>query len=224
MSSYEDRLDAFVRGRRFARMSRPVRNRADSWCDACGSVQARVLFGVQEEASKAVYFVGEHCLQQLAERGAIVRRFLRLSAEEAYAARCQARANPESVAPASAEEAASAGPPDRANGPESLTAFLILAAPGRRQAPLILPMGEGAARRALDSLRDAPGLRKQLRDLGLGGMSGGPAEVAAVAPAVPEPAGNDAARLADDRDPHKTSVSRRKPLATPPPESSPGAA
>jgi hypothetical protein len=91
---YEERLDAFAEGRRFARMSRPVRNRADSWCDACGSIQARVLFGVQEQDTKEVYFVEEHCLQQLAARGAVVRRFLQLSAEEAYATRCAARDAP----------------------------------------------------------------------------------------------------------------------------------
>jgi hypothetical protein len=223
MSNYNERLDAFVRGRRFARMSRPVRNRADSWCDACGSVQARVLFGVQEEASKAVYFVGEHCLQQLAERGAIVRRFLRLSAEEAYADRCEARADPKPVAPAITEEAVSASPPDRDDVPESLMAFLVLAAPGRRQAPLVLPMGEGATRRTLDFLGNAPGLGKQLRDLGLRGMpSGGPAEVAAVASTDTEPAANRA-RSAGSTGPRKTNAGRRESLP-PSPESPPGAA
>lgn len=58
MSRYEERLDGFAQGRRFALMSRPVRNRADSWCDACGSVQARILFGLKDEASEQVYFVG----------------------------------------------------------------------------------------------------------------------------------------------------------------------
>jgi hypothetical protein len=208
MSRYAERLDAFAHGRRFARMSRPVRNRADSWCDACGSVQARVLFGVQEEQTKAVYFVGEHCLQELAQRGAIVRRFLRLSAEEAYAARCAARTDPTPVAPASREEPAAADPPDQADGPESLLAYLILAAPGRRQAPLVLPLDEGAARRALDALGDAPGLRKQLRDLGLGGMS------AAATPAVPARTGNDA-RPGGSAGARKTSPSRRAPLVMP---------
>src|SRR5215831_4589368 len=87
MSSYVERLDTFAEGKRLARMRRPIRNRADTWCDACGSVQARVLFGVQDERTQRAYFVGEHCLQQLAERGVIVRRFCRQSAEEAYAVR-----------------------------------------------------------------------------------------------------------------------------------------
>jgi hypothetical protein len=216
MSRYAERLDAFARGRRFARMSRPVRNRADSWCDACGSVQARVLFGVQEEASKAVYFVGEHCLQELARRGAIVRRFLRLSAEEAYAARCAARADPTPVAPASTEEPAAADPPDQTDGPESLLAYLILAAPGRRQAPLVLPLDEGTARRALDTLGDAPGLRKQLRDLELGGTP------STVAPEVPKQGGANGTPPGS-AGPRKTNASRSEPLA-PAPESPSGAA
>jgi hypothetical protein len=213
MSRYEERLDAFARGRRFARMSRPVRNRADSWCDACGSVQARVLFGVQEEQSKAVYFVGEHCLQELAARGAIVRRFLRLSAEEAYAARCDGRADPTPIASSGTEEPGAAGPLGQGDGPESLLAYLILAAPGRRQAPLVLPLDEGAARRALDALGDAPGVRKQLRDLGLGGMP--------VTLAVPASAVDDA--TADGSASRKTNIRSRAPLVMPP-ESPSGAA
>jgi hypothetical protein len=208
MSRYEERLDAFVRGRRFARMSRPVRNRADSWCDACGSVQARVLFGVQEEVSKAVYFVGEHCLQELAARGAIVRRFLRLSAEEAYAARCEGRAD---ATPEIAEGTLAADSPGQADEPESLLAYLILATPGRRQAPLVLPLDVGATRQALDSLGDAPGLRRQLRDLGLGGMPSGVA-----------PGGNEA-KPAKASGPRKTKATRRAPLVMPP-ESPSGAA
>jgi hypothetical protein len=222
MSRYEERLDAFVQGRRFARMSRPVRNRADSWCDACGSVQARVLFGVQEEASKAVYFVGEHCLQQLAERGAIVRRFLRLSAEEAYAARCEARADPEPVAPESAEEALPTNPSSGADWPDSLMAFLVLATPGRRQSPLVLPIGEGAAIQALDFLRDSPGLGKQFRDLGLGAM---PTEITRTAQTEPDAAASRIAGRVKGSGPRKHSSVPGDPVGdSRGTESAPGAA
>jgi hypothetical protein len=57
MSRYDERLEEFVRGRRFARMSKPVRNRADVWCDACGSMQARVLFGIRDESSAQVFLL-----------------------------------------------------------------------------------------------------------------------------------------------------------------------
>jgi hypothetical protein len=163
---YEERLDAFAQGRRFARMSRPVRNRADSWCDACGSIQARVLFGVQEQDTKEGYFVGEHCLQELAARGAVVRRFLRVSAEEAYATRCEARAafTRAPASPALEQPAEPASPSGTADQP-ALAAFLVLAAPRLSSSPLIFPLhlGDDTAELALDALRDWPRLVKRLR-------------------------------------------------------------
>jgi hypothetical protein len=219
---YAERLNAFAEGRRFARTSQPVRTRADSWCDACGSIQARVLFGVQEQQTKEVYFVGEHCLQELAARGAIVRRFLRLSAEEAYKARCEARANSTLAVPASTQAMVPADPAGQTDVPESLLAYLILAAPGRRHAPMVLPLDEGAARRALDSLGETPGLSRQLRDLGLGMPPAGNAAAAAARPPYTELKGEDAGS-AGSAVVHKTNASRRKPRV-PSPEASPGAA
>ncbi len=129
MSSYQERLDAFAEGKRLARMSRPLRNRADAWCDACGSVQARVLFGVKDERTQRVYFVGEHCLQQLAERGAVVRRFCKQSAEEAYAARFDRRDATTPTGAAAGSGAPSAADPSvrAAEGTGGLTAYLVIA-------------------------------------------------------------------------------------------------
>jgi hypothetical protein len=182
----EERLDAFAEGRRFARMSQPVRNRADSWCDACGSIQARVLFGVQEQGTKEVYFVGEHCLQELAARGAIVRRFLRLSAEEAYAARCAARdaPTPTLTGPAIEERAEPADLSRTSDQSKSLAAFLVLTAPRLPSSPLILPLhlGDDAAELALDALRDWPGLEQRLRGLDFGATKRRRSDEVVVAP------------------------------------------
>jgi hypothetical protein len=175
MSRYEERLDAFAEGRRFARMSRPVRNRADTWCDACGSVQARVLFGLKDERSEQVYFVGEHCLQELAERGVIVRRFLRQRAEAAYAVRCerrQAAVSRETPTGEDARSVAAEGSTEGAGGTQALAAFLVIAASegGSDACPIVVPMSLGGApaERALALLRAWPGLAKQLLALSLG--------------------------------------------------------
>ena len=175
MSRYEERLNAFAEGRRFARMSRPVRNRADTWCDACGSVQARVLFGLKDERSEQVYFVGEHCLQELAKRGAIVRRFLRQRAEATYAARCERRqeaVSRETSAGEAPRSVAAERTTEGAGGTQALAAFLVIAAPegGSDASPIVVPMSLGGepAERALALLRAWPGLAKQLLALSLG--------------------------------------------------------
>jgi hypothetical protein len=175
MSRYEERLDAFAEGRRFARMSRPVRNRADTWCDACGSVQARVLFGVKDERSAQVSFVGEHCLQELAERGVIVRRFLRQSAEAAYAVRRelrQAAVSRETSTGEAPRSVAAERTTEGAGSTQAPAAFLVIAAPagGSDASPIVVPMSMGGAPadRALELLRAWPGLTKQLLALGAG--------------------------------------------------------
>ncbi len=174
MADYQERLDAFAEGRKFARMSRPIRNRADGWCDACGSVLARVLFGIRDERSREVYFVGERCLQQLAERGAIVRRFSKENADEAYSARYERQdrdtatttaAHIHAVPPTKASPVA---PPVR---PDRLTALLVLAAPasdiGMPPRCLSLHLDGEPASRTITLLQSWPALRQQIESLGL---------------------------------------------------------
>jgi hypothetical protein len=179
MRSYQERLDAFAEGRTFARMSRPIRNRADGWCDACGSVQARILFGVKDERSRKVYFVGERCLQQTAERGAIVRRFSKDNADEVYALR-YARQDEAAAA------AAVTPSPAAAVSPGILTALLVLAAPGRRLGapPTCVSMrleGEPASQ-TIALLQTWPALRRQLQTLGLDRASTEPEDQSTAAP------------------------------------------
>ena len=84
MSNYKQRLDEFAEGKRLVRLSKPVRDRADAKCDACGSIQPRTLYGQKDEDSGRYYFVGENCLKELVRRGAILRRFGRESGPAAY--------------------------------------------------------------------------------------------------------------------------------------------
>ena len=84
MSAYEQRLDEFAEGKRLVRLSKPVRDRADAKCDACGSIQPRTLYGQKDEDSGRYYFVGDQCLKELVKRGAILRRFGRESGPAAY--------------------------------------------------------------------------------------------------------------------------------------------
>jgi hypothetical protein len=178
MSHYQERLDNFAAGRRFARMRRPVRNRADAWCDACGSVQARLLFGVKDEPSGEVYFVGEHCLQGVAERGVVVRRFLRESAEEAYALRCERRGE----APAAVDqdipraEVPASGSSVTGGLLGSLTALLVLAAPstevGEPGTVISLNLAGEPAAKTVALLATWPELRAQLLPIGVDGPGG----------------------------------------------------
>lgn len=85
MPTYEQRLDEFAEGKRLVGLSKPVRDRADAKCDACGSIQPRTLYGQRDEDSGRYYFVGHNCLKELVKRGAILRRFGRESGPAAYA-------------------------------------------------------------------------------------------------------------------------------------------
>jgi hypothetical protein len=176
MSSYEQRLDNFAGGRRFARMSRPVRNRADAWCDACGSIQARVLFGIKDEQTGSVYFVGERCLQQIAERGGIVRRFCKEPADAAYASRYQASVATQGSGTATAALATEQESAALAVSTELLTAVLVLALPsanaGLPPHCISLPLDDEAAVQTITLLQHLPALRERLRTLGLNPTSG----------------------------------------------------
>ncbi len=91
MPRYEEKLNEFARGKKLLRLSRPVRDRADAYCDACGSTQPRTLYGVKDTASQRYYFVGDTCLKELAKRGYVLRRYGRESSKEAYQEEAQRR-------------------------------------------------------------------------------------------------------------------------------------
>ena len=73
MSAYERKLSEFSEGREFVRLTRPLRDRADASCDACGSTEPRTLYALKEEGTERFYFVGHHCLGELVRRGAVRR-------------------------------------------------------------------------------------------------------------------------------------------------------
>jgi len=73
MPTYEKKLDEFAQGKRLLRLARPIRDRADAFCDACGSTQPRTLYALEDLDSERHYFVGDTCLKELAKRGAIIR-------------------------------------------------------------------------------------------------------------------------------------------------------
>ncbi len=84
MTTYEQKLTLFIQGKRLLRLPRPVRDRADACCDACGSTQPRTLYPLKELESERHYFVGDTCLKELAKLGAIPRRYGRESGQAAY--------------------------------------------------------------------------------------------------------------------------------------------
>ena len=92
MSAYEYKLAEFAREKKLVRMSRPIRDRADVLCDACGSTQPRILYALKDTGSNRYYFVGGNCLQELVRRGAVLRRFSKESGQVAYSAEMQRRA------------------------------------------------------------------------------------------------------------------------------------
>ena len=92
MTTYEQKLTLFVQGKRLLRLQRPIRDRADASCDACGSTQPRTLYPLKELDSGRHYFVGDSCLKELMKLGAIPRRFARESGQVAYETEMQLRA------------------------------------------------------------------------------------------------------------------------------------
>ncbi|MBC8282055.1 MAG: hypothetical protein H8E48_14845 [Chloroflexi bacterium] len=73
MATYEQKLTEFAQGKRFLRLSRPIRVRADALCDACGSTRPRTLYALEDQASKRHFFVGDTCSKELVKLGAIFR-------------------------------------------------------------------------------------------------------------------------------------------------------
>ncbi len=84
MLTYEQRLAEFAHDKKLLRLPRPVRDRADAFCDACGSSQPRTLYSLKDLESERYYFVGDTCLTKLAKGGAVLRRYGRESGQKAY--------------------------------------------------------------------------------------------------------------------------------------------
>lgn len=85
---------SFAQDKKFLRISRPIRGRADGLCDACGSTQPRTLYGLTDLATGRHSFVGDSCLKELVKQGAILRRFGKESGKQAYEEEMQLRAGP----------------------------------------------------------------------------------------------------------------------------------
>jgi hypothetical protein len=91
--AYERKLDEFVEGKSFLRLRQAVRDRANGVCDACGSLEPRILYGLEEEGSDRCFFVGAECLRRISERGAVKRRYSRQSSRKAFEREMANRAN-----------------------------------------------------------------------------------------------------------------------------------
>ena len=100
MPTYEEKLDAFAREKRLLHLPRPTRDRADAFCDACGSTQPRTLYALKDLHSRRHFFAGDICLKELAKRGAILRRFAKESGQAAYEVEMQLRAEETNETPA----------------------------------------------------------------------------------------------------------------------------
>ena len=133
MPSYEQKIAEFAEGKRLVRLSRPVRDRADSSCDACGSTEPRTLYGLSEEDSGRYYFVGKECLKELVRSGAILRRYGRASAQKEYEKEMglRARENSEGAGEGDIDTLASVGEvqnrrSDRQDQPEATLPVVIV--------------------------------------------------------------------------------------------------
>src|SRR5437667_6487192 len=96
-SRYEERLSAFVEGKRLARLTRVVRDRPGAFCDACGSTLPRTLFGLKDVSTGRYFFVGQNCLSWLMGRGSVARARYRQSAITAYELEMKTRLNGSNV-------------------------------------------------------------------------------------------------------------------------------
>ena len=92
-SRYEERLRAFVEGKRLARLTRVVRDRPGAGCDACGSTLPRTLFGLKDGSTGRYFFIGQNCLSWLMDRGLMARARYRQSADTAYELEMETRRN-----------------------------------------------------------------------------------------------------------------------------------
>ena len=127
MTTYEQKLTLFSQGKRLLRLPRPVRNRADAFCDACGSTWPRTLYPLKELDSGRHYFVGDTCLKELAKLGAIPRRYGRESGQKAYESEMELRTQELAEAPPRAEDP---------EPPATLVRGLVLGQKWRRRSDL----------------------------------------------------------------------------------------
>lgn len=149
MPTYEQKLSEFAQGRKFARLARPLRDRADALCDACGSTQPRTLFALRDRDSGRCYFVGDTCLKELAKRGVILKTFSKQSAQQAYDEEARHRVCElnkqetvtesdgtinESRSPASKSSADNAAPTPSVDGRPLIPTILIIETPEECQA------------------------------------------------------------------------------------------
>ena len=58
MPSYEQRIDQFAQDKKLMRLPRPIRDRADAFCDACGLSRPRTLYALMDVDTQRRYFVG----------------------------------------------------------------------------------------------------------------------------------------------------------------------
>ena len=153
--SYEERLEAFARGRALVRLTPAVVNRRGALCDACGSHQPRVLHALRDRASGRHHFVGQSCLEALAGRGSVGRRAVRARTDEAYEAEFDLRRGearpPDQVGPA-ADAAAGESRTGAAVEPDGAMLLVAILRPGQwtsllesvgadRDACLVVPLG-----------------------------------------------------------------------------------
>ena len=111
MFSYEQKLAAFIEGKSLIRLPRPIRDRADICCDACGSNHPRTLYALRDSASNRYYFVGNTCLKELVKLGVVLRRFGRESGQSAYETEIKLRTS-------DSDDQSGSSPPDLA-GPSA---------------------------------------------------------------------------------------------------------
>ena len=97
-TNYEERLQAFAKGKRLGRLAKAVLDPEDGVCDACGSTLPRTLFGLRDTVSDRHYFVGQNCLSRLLETGLVANARYRHSAEVAYRREMEMRRNGASTA------------------------------------------------------------------------------------------------------------------------------
>jgi hypothetical protein len=93
MSNYEQKLDQFAQGKRLLRLPRPIRDRADASCDACGSSQPRTLYALKDLESDRYYFLGDTCLKETVKRGSVLRRYGKESGLQAFNAEMERRSS-----------------------------------------------------------------------------------------------------------------------------------
>ena len=74
----------FSEGKKLIRLPRPVRDRADASCDACGSTLPRMLYCLRNQDSGSYFFVGDTCLKELVKLGTILKTFGKKSGQAAY--------------------------------------------------------------------------------------------------------------------------------------------